>query len=59
MPAGVVDTRGTTVTQPHEPRDLNLGDVAAEPPEESVAHEQAVVGDLPDTGGTVPPDDAQ
>jgi len=36
-----------------------MADVAAEPVEESVAHERDVVGDAPDTGAPVPEDDAQ
>ena len=37
----------------------SLAETAAEPPEESVAHEREVLGDHPDTGPLVPPDDAQ
>jgi hypothetical protein len=36
-----------------------LADVAAEPAEQSVRREREAVGDVPDTGGLVPPDDAQ
>ena len=36
-----------------------MADVAAEDPAESIAREREAVGDHPDTGGLVPPDDAQ
>jgi hypothetical protein len=36
-----------------------IAEVAAEPAEQSVRREREAVGDLPDTGGLVPPDDAQ
>ena len=40
--------------------ETDLGDLAAEPPEESAEAEKQVVGpDEPDAGGTVPPDNAQ
>ena len=42
-----------------EPTPVSLADVAAEPPEESVAREREVLGDQPDTGDLVPEDDAQ
>ncbi len=47
--------------QPTRPpaADIDLSPVAAEASEESVASERESVGDLPDTGGLVPPDDAQ
>jgi hypothetical protein len=37
----------------------SLADVAAEPPEVSVAKEADVLGDKPDTGPLVPEDSAQ
>ncbi|HWG95204.1 MAG TPA: hypothetical protein VNU66_13380 [Mycobacteriales bacterium] len=46
------------MTEP-EPPPLSLATTAAEPPEESVAHEREAVGDDADEGGLVPPDDAQ
>jgi hypothetical protein len=45
------------MTEPARTR--SLADVAAEPPEESVAHEREIVGDEPDTGPLVPEDSAQ
>ena len=56
---------GMTSAQPEEPatdrRDgvPALAEVAAEPAEQSVRREREAVGDRPDTGGLVPPDDAQ
>jgi hypothetical protein len=47
------------VTEPRSPDTLSLADLAAESPEESVAHERETVGDQPDVGGLVPQDDAQ
>lgn len=56
---------GMTGTQPEDPATDRpdgvpaLAEVAAEPAEQSVRREREVVGDRPDTGGLVPPDDAQ
>jgi len=47
------------MTTPGEQHVPSLAEVAAEPPEESVAKEREVVGDEPDVGDTVPTDDAQ
>ena len=47
------------MTHEKDPGVPALADVAAEPPEESVAKEKDIVGDEPDVGGTVPADDAQ
>ena len=46
------------MTEP-APLPSSLADVAAEPPEESVAKEDEVLGDQPDTGDLVPEDGAQ
>jgi hypothetical protein len=37
----------------------SLADTAGEPIEESVSREREAVGDAPDTGDLVPPDNAQ
>lgn len=47
------------MTEPEHDQPTSMADVAAEAPEQSVAHEREVVGDQPDTGGLVPPDQAQ
>lgn len=47
------------MTGPGDDKAPTIGDVAAEPAEESTAKEAESVGDGPDVGGTVPPDDAQ
>ena len=47
------------MTEPDRPLSTSLADVAREDPAESVAREREAVGDQPDTGGLVPPDDAQ
>lgn len=47
------------VTEPREIPPLSMAEVAAEPPETSVARERQVVGDEPDTGELVPPESAQ
>lgn len=47
------------MTEPHPPAPVSLADVAAEPPEESVAREEEILGDQPDTGPVVPEDGAQ
>ncbi len=46
---------------PDEMPDIDLSDVAAEPPTESVSAENSVVDDPEkgDVGGVVPPDSAQ
>ena len=52
---------------PHNDNTTPLAELAAEPPEESVRAQSEVVEELPDeadargadTGGTVPPDQAQ
>lgn len=41
------------------PLPRSVTEVAQETPEESVAEEREAVGDQPDEGGLVPPDDAQ
>lgn len=46
--------------RPRDPHGVPaLADVAAEPAEQSVREERDAVGDGPDAGGLVPPDDAQ
>ena len=47
------------MSEPDRPIGTSLSDVAGEDLSESVAREREAVGDLPDTGGLVPPDDAQ
>lgn len=47
------------MTQPTEQPAPSLAEVAAEDPHESVAAEREVVGDSPDTGDLVPPDQSQ
>ena len=47
------------MNQPDRPISASLADVAREDPEESIAREREAVGDEPDEGGLVPPDDAQ
>lgn len=47
------------MSEPEQPIGTSLADVAAEDPAESVARERESVGDQPDVGGLVPPDDAQ
>ncbi|MFP5220628.1 MAG: hypothetical protein ACLGIG_13045 [Actinomycetes bacterium] len=48
------------MTQPDEPAvPSGLAETAAERPEESVAKERDAVGDHPDTGDLVPPEQAQ
>lgn len=47
------------MTQPESPPRTSLADVAREDADESVAREREAVGDQPDTGGLVPPDNAQ
>ena len=42
-----------------QPRDLDLSGVAQEPAETSVAEEQDILGNQPDTGDLVSEDDAQ
>jgi hypothetical protein len=41
------------------PLPRSVTEVAQETPEESVAGEREAVGDQPDVGGLVPPDDSQ
>ena len=64
--ADLVDLRGRHPGQAgHQPgmstpsESSGLAATASESPEESVQHEREAVGDQPDTGGLVPPDDAQ
>jgi len=47
------------MTEAQPPDRPSVSDVAAEPPEQSVAQERDVVGEAPDEGDTVPTDDAQ
>ena len=47
------------MAHPDSPLGTPLADVAREDPRESVAREREVVGDQPDDGDLVPPDDAQ
>ncbi len=47
------------MTEAQDPGMSSLADVAGERPEETVDVERDVVGDQPDTGDTVPTDDAQ
>ena len=47
------------VTEPEEAPVTSLADVAAEPSDQSVARENELVGDAPDTGDVLPTDDAQ
>ncbi|CAA9365791.1 MAG: hypothetical protein AVDCRST_MAG34-2945 [uncultured Nocardioidaceae bacterium] len=47
------------MTEAQDPGLSSLADVAGERPEDTVDVERDVVGDQPDTGDTVPTDDAQ
>jgi hypothetical protein len=47
------------MTQPEDQQSPSLAATAAEDPQESVAAERDAVGDSPDTGDLVPPDNAQ
>jgi len=51
--------RGYRCSMTNPDRELSMADVAREDPEESVQHEQEVLGDQPDTGDLVTPDHSQ